>query len=787
MQETQAELEQSRAKLQETQIELEQLQATITAMYTSKFWKLRTFWFHVKELNFRSLFRLLNKVNFFVSPNPIYTKRILIEEISSPDPLVKHSATVDIIVCVHNAFYDVKQCLESVICYSSMPYNLILVDDGSQVETCKYLSDFANLQQAKLIRNEVARGYTFAANQGLKQSAADYAILLNSDTIVSPNWLDRMIACGESNSQIGIVGPLSNTASWQSIPELTYLGDWAENKLPQSMNVADMGRLVAKYSARLYPCIPFLNGFCLMIKRKVIQEIGYFDEVTFGAGYGEENDYCLRSRQAGWSLALADDAYVYHSQSRSYSHERRKLLCERADQALIGKYGQEIITNGVSVCRFNRVIEGIRARSRVMTIRQQLIADGKSQWEGKKVLIILPIREPGGGGNVVFQEAIAMQKMGIDVTIVNFSNNRAIFERSYPFIVPKKIWATTPIYAFVAKILGKMVASIRKLVQVGAIGNTISQRFPSLFEFSPDRINFPVIYVNDEKQISRLLLNYDAVIATLYKSVYWLETPTHQQKLPIRSYYIQDFEPYFFAKESEEYQTAWNSYTYYPDLVRLTKTEWNRNVVQENIGAECTLIGTSLNLDLYRPRPRKDIDWPQRPLKIAAMIRPSTPRRNPNLTMEVLQIIHNIYGDYVEINIFGCEPEDAAFLELPRNFLHCHYGILTQSKLAFFLNEIDIFVDFSTFQAMGLTAMEAMACGAAVIVPEKGGASSFAKHNENSLMVDTSSFNTCLDALKQLITDDQMRSRLQQQAIIDVCQYFPEKAAINTLNAIFAT
>ena len=125
----------------------------------------------------------------------------------------------------------------------------------------------------------------------------------------------------ESDPRIGLVGPLSNTASWQSIPDVRLPdGEWAENPLGEGTTPEDMARSVARYSGRLYPRLPFLNGFCLLIRRQVIDELGRFDEVTFGRGYGEENDYCLRAAKAGWQLAVADDVYVYHRQSRSYSH-----------------------------------------------------------------------------------------------------------------------------------------------------------------------------------------------------------------------------------------------------------------------------------------------------------------------------------------------------------------------------------------------------------------------------------------------------------------------------------
>ena len=86
---------------------------------------------------------------------------------------------------------------------------------------------------------------------------------------------------------------------------------------------------------------------------------------------------------------------------------------------------------------------------------------------------------------------------------------------------------------------------------------------------------------------------------------------------------------------------------------------------------------------------------------------------------------------------------------------------------------------------MGLTALESMACGVAVIVPQSGGAESFAKHEHNSIIVDTGAPQSCFDALQSLIMDPKLRNQIQRQALYDVCQFFPEKAAFNILNALF--
>jgi len=672
---------------------------------------------------------LLRKTQLLVGRRP-RGHLVRIDPIEERPPVQTHQASVDIFICVHNALPDVQRCLEAVVRHTTPPYSLILVDDGSESETRDYLSEFANAQGALLLRNEEAKGYTRAANQGLRRSSAHYVVLLNSDTVVTPEWLDRLIACAEADPRIGLVGPLSNTASWQSIPEIELQGDWPANPLPAGMTIEEMGQLVARYSARLYPPIPFLNGFCLLIRRQVIEEIGYFDEETFGTGYGEEDDYALRARKSGWLLALADDAYVYHAQSRSYSTDARRRLTKRAGILLAKKHGQHIISEGVAICRRGRVLEGVRARSRVMIARQEWIEKGRAKFMGRCVLFVLPIAAPGGGGNVVITEAMAMREMGVDVRIFNLVANRHRFERSYP------------------------------------------------------KPGIPVLYGEKEHFVT-LAGEYDAVIATVNFTVEWLSRLTRQNGRAIRGYYVQGFEPYIYAPGTEDSQRAWASYTLFPDLVRFTKTEWTRQEVRKQIGVECTVVGVDLDIDLFRPRPRSGPEWPDRPIRIAAMIRPTTPYRAPKLTMELLQEASRRYGANVEIVIFGTSPGDPRFAELPRDFAWNLADVLTWKQVARLLNDVDIFVDFSSHQAMGLTALEAMACGAAVIVPERGGAVSFARHEENSLVVDTSSSEACWRALQRLIEDHHLRSRLQRNALVEICDSFPERPAFNILKALF--
>jgi glycosyltransferase involved in cell wall biosynthesis len=217
----------------------------------------------------------------------------------------------------------------------------------------------------------------------------------------------------------------------------------------------------------------------------------------------------------------------------------------------------------------------------------------------------------------------------------------------------------------------------------------------------------------------------------------------------------------------------------------MTKTDWTRREVHNQIGVKSQVVGPSFDIDLFRPRQRKDPDWPDRPLRIAAMVRTSSAYRAPRETMETLKQASRHFGRGIEIVIFGSQLDNPDFSALPRDFAWSLAGMLDQRKMANLLNEVDIFVDFSTYQAMGMTALEAMACGVAVIVPKRGGITEFARDQVNSLMVDTSSEAERWEALKRLIEDHNLRRALQRNAMRDSCEFYPEGPAFRILSALF--
>ncbi|MEM7662691.1 MAG: glycosyltransferase family 2 protein [Pseudomonadota bacterium] len=278
---------------------------------------------------------------------------------------MKTAPSIAILVCVHNALDDVKLCLAAI---NQADYegrlSIVIVDDGSNAATAQYLEFFAEgAPEVELIRRDAAKGYTNSANTALKATDADFLILLNSDTIPSRQSFRKIVEVFQTSSDVGIVGPLSNAASWQSVPDLSAPGGgWSENPLPDGVSADDVDRMLDSADIELPKTVrtPLVNGFCFAIRRLVIDEIGYLDEDSFPFGYGEEDDFCLRAADAGFGIAIAIRAFVYHAKSKSFGHEKRSKLNAQGQVALKKKHGETRLQRAVEALRLNPYLGAVR-------------------------------------------------------------------------------------------------------------------------------------------------------------------------------------------------------------------------------------------------------------------------------------------------------------------------------------------------------------------------------------------------------------------------------------------
>lgn len=224
------------------------------------------------------------------------------------DRLSEKKRTYDIIVPVYGALSYLRQCINSVLKNIKHPYDLIIVDDGNSPIIKEYLR---TIKSARIITNKKNLGWFNSCNIGIENTDND-VVLLNSDTMVTKGWLEKMDRCAHSSYKIGMVNPLSNNALFLSIPH-----SFVFNTIPAGFTVESFAGLVSELSECRYPSIPTGLGFCLLIKREVFDCIGVFDE-KFELDYGEGNDFCMRAKRQGYGAVCCDDAFIYHYGGKSF-------------------------------------------------------------------------------------------------------------------------------------------------------------------------------------------------------------------------------------------------------------------------------------------------------------------------------------------------------------------------------------------------------------------------------------------------------------------------------------
>ena len=190
-----------------------------------------------------------------------------------------------------------------------------------------------------VLQNEKNLGFSGTVNRGLQYSDRD-VILLNTDTVVTGRWLEKMTACAYSDRSIGTVTPFSNNATLCSVPDFCQ-----ENTVPYGLSIDDYAQIIQDCSLKKYPRITVAVGFCMLIKREVIDRVGLFDAETFQKGYGEENDFCWRCEQLGYHHVLCDDTYIYHSGTASFLSQEKQQLIADHEKILTDRYPRQLQKN----------------------------------------------------------------------------------------------------------------------------------------------------------------------------------------------------------------------------------------------------------------------------------------------------------------------------------------------------------------------------------------------------------------------------------------------------------
>jgi len=229
------------------------------------------------------------------------------------------------VIPVKDALEYLDKCILSLKKYTNK-YELIIIDNGSRVKTRDYISRL----KAKVITNKENMGFSYACNQGIKASSNDYICFLNSDTVVTPNWLYYLQKCFKLNPDCGIASPTTCFSGGKQCDHaiMDTRFDMTEQEILEYALKLNEGYIISD-----------IFGFCMLTKKSILDKVGGFDYKRYGLGNSEEKDIIWRLEQVGYNNYWAKQSYVHHYGHKTFDgmklspmnnlHKNRAILEER--------------------------------------------------------------------------------------------------------------------------------------------------------------------------------------------------------------------------------------------------------------------------------------------------------------------------------------------------------------------------------------------------------------------------------------------------------------------------
>ncbi|RJX27599.1 MAG: glycosyltransferase family 2 protein [Dethiobacter sp.] len=237
---------------------------------------------------------------------------------------------VSIIIPVHNCISFTLNCLKSLLLYTTVPFQIIIVNNASTDNTAAFLESLKHFGEiVQVITNRKNLGFARACNQGYQFARGKYLVFLNNDTEVTPNWLEPMLNCFSNDSLVGMVTPKLLYPGPERIIQYAGVAFYAQmTPYIISYQLPDNSAVMAEMCRE----IPAAGGACMMLKREVLEKVGLFDE-RFINGL-EDVDLSLRIRMAGMKNILCPKSTLIHHEAKTsgrfiHSRENREYFLQK--------------------------------------------------------------------------------------------------------------------------------------------------------------------------------------------------------------------------------------------------------------------------------------------------------------------------------------------------------------------------------------------------------------------------------------------------------------------------
>ena len=300
---------------------------------------------------------------------------------SRPPRRVPPRAPCAIVIPVYADLEATRACLESVLATRPPDVRVIVVDDATPEPAIAQLVDEWTAQGAiERYRHARNRGFVAAVNTGMARCDHHDVILLNADTVVFGNWVERLQATAYAHERTGTVTPWSGDGTIVSYP--------ARRAQERATAGAQLDALAAALLEGQSAELPVGVGFCLYLRHDCRAAVGPFSEAVFGHGYGEETDFCLRAADAGYRSVLAASVYVEHRGGGSFG-SRRAALLNRAQRLI-----------GLRHPRFHRRVARFLAKDPLQVYRRRL-DEARLRNHGGPFVLLVSLALGGGVGRFV--------------------------------------------------------------------------------------------------------------------------------------------------------------------------------------------------------------------------------------------------------------------------------------------------------------------------------------------------------------------------------------------------
>jgi GT2 family glycosyltransferase/glycosyltransferase involved in cell wall biosynthesis len=289
----------------------------------------------VAEVRGNPLLHYLRVGRFEGRPTALYQPSLVEQAQKNSEPLNLHNlhlvaqrqavshAKIDVIVPVYKDQELTLRTIHSVlVAQVNLCFELIVINDCSpEPELVAALENLHHKKLITLLHNTENRGFVYTVNRGIQLHPERDVVLLNADTEVFAQWLDRLHETAHRQTTTGTVTPLSNNATICSYPR--FLED---NPYLLELGYEELDQLASSVNQNIEVEAPTGVGFCMYIRRDCLTAVGLFDEETFGTGYGEENDFCQRVIIKGWHNIIAANTFVRHWGAASFQNEKAERV-----------------------------------------------------------------------------------------------------------------------------------------------------------------------------------------------------------------------------------------------------------------------------------------------------------------------------------------------------------------------------------------------------------------------------------------------------------------------------